>query len=272
MRDRRRQRNVGRRGRALHPARPIPEAGVMSASVGFVLSYRPCGASNPLIEETSMVRRRLAPLAAALALVFALPLAAVAAPDTQPPAGEQAPTPNPQNSDQKGSDQKAGEPTPGATALPGEAFGEAMTLTEKTVLSLSGNGLWDSAFETILDAFKTLYGYLDRQGIKPVGPPMAIYTSTDDAGFQYRVAVPIEAPPANPPQGDLTVGKSPAGKAYRFVHRGSYDSMDATYEAITNFLDEKAIEAQDLFIEEYVTDPLKTAEDKLVIDVYVPVK
>ena len=48
--------------------------------------------------------------------------------------------------------------------------------------------------------------------------------------------------------------------------------MDTTYEAITNFLDEKAIDAKDLFIEEYVTDPLKTPEDELVIDVYVPVK
>jgi effector-binding domain-containing protein len=48
--------------------------------------------------------------------------------------------------------------------------------------------------------------------------------------------------------------------------------MDTTYEAITNFLDEKQLDAQDLFIEEYQTDPVATPEDKLVIDVYVPVK
>jgi effector-binding domain-containing protein len=48
--------------------------------------------------------------------------------------------------------------------------------------------------------------------------------------------------------------------------------MDNTYEAITNYLDEKRLDAQDLFIEEYVTDPLTTAEDKLVVNVFVPVK
>ncbi len=32
------------------------------------------------------------------------------------------------------------------------------------------------------------------------------------------------------------------------------------------------LEAKDTFIEEYITDPLKTAEDKLVINVYVPLK
>jgi effector-binding domain-containing protein len=44
------------------------------------------------------------------------------------------------------------------------------------------------------------------------------------------------------------------------------------YEAITNFLDERKLEARDMFVEEYVTDPVKTPEDKLVIQVIVPVK
>jgi effector-binding domain-containing protein len=196
--------------------------------------------------------RRLGLFVAALVLVLALPPGtASAATAAQPPAGA---------------------PQSPGTTLPGDAFGEEVALTEKTILSFSGSGMWDSAFETILDAFKTVYAIIDKQGLKAAGPPMTIYTSTDDSGFQFKAAVPIEAAPANPPQGDIAVGKSPTGKAYRFVHRGSYDSMDTTYEAITNFLDEKAIDAQDLFIEEYVTDPLKTTEDKLVIDVYVPVK
>jgi effector-binding domain-containing protein len=101
---------------------------------------------------------------------------------------------------------------------------------------------------------------------------MTIYTSTDDTGFTFQAAVPLAAPPPNPPQGDLAVGKSPSGKALRFVHRGSYDSMDTTYEAITSHLDEKRLEAKDLFIEEYATDPVSTPEDQLVINVIVPIK
>ncbi len=71
---------------------------------------------------------------------------------------------------------------------------------------------------------------------------------------------------------DISVGKSPEGKALKFVHRGSYDNMDNTYEAITNHLDDKKLEAKDMFIEEYLTDPLKTDDDKLVINVFVPLK
>jgi hypothetical protein len=39
----------------------------------------------------------------------------------------------------------------------------------------------------------------------------------------------------------LKVGKSPAGKALRFVHRGSHDSIDTTYELIANYLDDEQL-------------------------------
>jgi effector-binding domain-containing protein len=168
-----------------------------------------------------------------------------------------------------------GTPAPSAPAQPAESndpFGEELTLTAKTMIFMKGSGNWDTAFETLIDAFKSVYGFLDRQGIKPAGPAMTIYTSTDDTGFQYQAGVPIAEAPKNPPRGDLAVGQSPAGKALKFVHRGSYDAMDETYEKITNYLDDKKLEAQDMFIEEYQTDPLNTPEDKLVVNVFVPLK
>ena len=129
-----------------------------------------------------------------------------------------------------------------------------------------------SAFETLIDTFKQLNTYLERQGLKANGPSMTIYTSTDDNGFSFQAAVPLADVPQNPPRGDIAVGKSPSGRALKFVHRGSYNSMDSTYEAITNHLDEKRLEAKDLFIEEYATDPVTTPEDQLVITVLVPIK
>jgi effector-binding domain-containing protein len=101
---------------------------------------------------------------------------------------------------------------------------------------------------------------------------MTIYTSADDTGFQFQAAVPVADELKDPPKGDIEVGKSPTGRALKFVHRGSYDSMDSTYEAITNYLDEKRLEAQDVFIEEYQTDPVTTPEENLVVNVFVPVR
>jgi effector-binding domain-containing protein len=163
-------------------------------------------------------------------------------------------------------------PVPAPAPQAGDAFGEEVTLPEKIIIYMNGNATWDNAFETLIDAFKQLNTFLERQGLKANGPYMTIYTSTDDTGFAFQAAIPLAEEPQNPPRGDIAVGKSPAGRALKFVHRGSYDSMDTTYEAITNHLDEKRLEARDLFIEEYATDPVNTPEDQLVITVYVPIK
>ena len=96
---------------------------------------------------------------------------------------------------------------------------------------------------------------------------MIVYTSTDDTGFQFLADIPVDEEPKTPPRGDIGIGKSPEGNALKFVHRGSYDGLDNTYEAITNYLDDKRLEAKDTFIEEYITDPLTTSEDQLVINV-----
>ncbi|MGH6666157.1 MAG: GyrI-like domain-containing protein [Pseudolabrys sp.] len=162
-----------------------------------------------------------------------------------------------------------GSPSP---LKPGDAFGEEVTLPERTMVYLKGSSKWDGAFDTLVDAFKSLDEYLGKMGIKPAGPAMTIYTQTDDAGFSFEAAVPVAAAPDNPPKGDIAVGPAPSGKALKFVHRGAYDAMDSTYEAITNYLDDKHLDAKDLFIEEYVTDPVKTKADELVINIYVPVK
>ena len=155
---------------------------------------------------------------------------------------------------------------------PGDAFGEEVTLPAKTIVFSKGSANWDSAFETLVEAFKNVNAALQKQGIKPAGPPMTIYTATDDTGFEYQAGVPVSEEPKGPLEGGLAVGKSPDGKALKFIHRGSYDAMDSTYEAITNHLDEKRLESEDMFIEEYVTDPTKTPEDKLVVNIYVPLK
>jgi effector-binding domain-containing protein len=159
-------------------------------------------------------------------------------------------------------------PAPVQTADP---FGEQITLAPKTVVIAKGNANWDSAFDTLVESLKTLSTLLDKQGLKPAGNFMIVYTSTDDTGFTYLAEIPVDQEPKNLTK-TMSMGKSPDGKALKFVHRGSYDNMDNTYEAITNHLDDKKLEAKDTFIEEYITDPLKTAEDKLVINVYVPLK
>jgi len=209
-------------------------------------------------------------LAAALAVgaAIGLPAAFAQSPATSPAAPSAA---SPPAAASPAPAQTPAQPQPQAQDKPADPFGEELTLASKTVVSLKGTANWDTAFETLVAAFKKVYAALDKQGVTPAGAAMTIYTATDDTGFSFEAQVPVGEAPKNLPK-EITVGKSPEGKALKFVHRGSYDSMDNTYEAITNHLDEKKLEALDMFIEEYVTDILKTSEDKLVINVFVPLK
>ena len=175
---------------------------------------------------------------------------------------------------QSGSSMAQTTPPPAkpAQTAPADSFGEEVTLASKTIVFSKGSANWDSAFDTLVEAFKKIQDALEKQGTKRAGPAMTIYTSTDDTGFEFQAGIPVAEAPKGPLPEGLAVGKSPDGKALKFIHRGSYDAMDSTYEAITNHLDEKRFEAKDLFVEYYITDPLATQEDNLVIEVYVPIK
>jgi effector-binding domain-containing protein len=219
-------------------------------------------------------RLAMVALVPAAAISLGIATASAESPAPTPPAATPAPAPitTPSTPPAKPSAATTTPATPPtAPVQTADPFGEETTLAPKTVVVLKGSANWDSAFETLIDSFKTLSALLDKQGIKSAGNPLIVYTSTDDTGFTYLAEIPVDQDPKGLAK-DMSMGKSPDGKALKFVHRGSYDNMDNTYEAITNHLDDKKLEAKDTFIEEYITDPLKTAEDKLVINVYVPLK
>lgn len=235
----------------------------------LLLTFGLAGAAAQTAPDKDPAATTPPPAAASPAPPSAAPPAAPSTP-ASPPASS---TPAPPAEAPAASPPAAQAPAPAvpAPAQSADAFGEEITLAPKQVVVLKGKANWDNAFDALMDAFKALTAVLDKQGIKPNGNPMIVYTSTDDAGFTFQAQIPVPETPKTLGK-NISMGQSPDGKALKFLHRGSYDNMDNTYEAITNFLDDKKLEAKDTFIEEYLADPLKTAEDKLVINVYVPLK
>ena len=219
-----------------------------SATPAPAASNTPAAATTPTATPSPAASATPAPSATPT------PVASPSAAPSAPPAAAQTPA----------------TPPPAAVQT-ADPFGEPFALEPKKVVVMKGTANWDAAFDALIDSFKALTALLDKQGIKATGNSIIVYTSTDDTGFTYLAEIPVDQDPKNLTK-DMSIGKSPEGKALKFVHRGSYDTMDNTYEAITNHLDDKKLEAKDTFIEEYITDPLKTAEDKLVINVYVPLK
>ncbi|HLL26203.1 MAG TPA: GyrI-like domain-containing protein [Xanthobacteraceae bacterium] len=165
--------------------------------------------------------------------------------------------------------QETKTPAPKASQDP---FGEEVMLPDHKALFRHSKTSWEEAWANLVATFKAVRAEADRLKLKAVAPALVIYRSTSDEGFEFDAALPIETDPASPPGEDFKIGQTRTGKAIKFVYRGPFDAMDSTYENISNFIDSKRIDAEDLSIEEYVTDPTATKPEEIVINIYMPLK
>jgi effector-binding domain-containing protein len=176
-------------------------------------------------------------------------------------------------------------PSPSPSPLPGARTGliptpgdptnvEEVVLPGKSAAIATGTSPWDEAFANLKGVFGKIEDELKRAGIVPTGKPLTVFVHTDDQGFRYEAMIPITAVPEGKTEltPDIRFGKTPEGKAYRFVHKDAYEEIDGTYETITAYLDAKDIVAQDAFIEEYVSEMKDAADADLEVNIYVKPK
>jgi effector-binding domain-containing protein len=151
---------------------------------------------------------------------------------------------------------------------------QTVEVPARPVALMRGNATWDDGFKSITGALAQIKSEMTKAGLTASGHPFTVFVETDDAGFRYEAMIPLDKAPEGKSEltKDIQIGASPSGKAMKFQHRGPYDDIDATYEAITAYLDEKNIEAQNLFIEEYLTDPKAADDASLEVDIYVFIK
>lgn len=151
---------------------------------------------------------------------------------------------------------------------------QTIDIAARPVAVLRGTGSWNDGLKTLSDAIATVTAAAAKAGLAVAGRPLVVFTETDDSGFHFEAMAPLAKAPDGKGklENGVEIGASPAGKALKFQHRGPYEDIDSTYEAITAFLDEKGLDTKNLFVEEYLTD-LKEGEDEgLEVDIYVFVK
>ena len=216
-----------------------------------------------------------------LALLGASPCAAQQTPGSSAPAGPATPaapvTPAEPPKAQPEIKAPVAAPVPAApaedmTKPSADASNAAeLKLTAKPVLILRGQATWDEGYEALMKAFKTLRSEAGRLGVAHVGKPQTMFTDTNDQSFKYEAMLTLEKEPdaALKPQGGMSFGKSPEGRAFVFKHVGAYDDIDSVYEAITAWLDEKNLTAKGSFLEEYLNEPQGSDDALLELNIYV---
>ena len=142
------------------------------------------------------------------------------------------------------------------------------------MLETHGSASWEEGYGKIWEALAKLRASAEKAGLKIEGRPLAVFTETDDAGFKFDALLPVDAKAdAKPALGaDVALAQSPNGKALKFQHRGAYDDIDTTYDAITAYLDEKGLEARNLFVKEYLSDSKDSSDVAQEVDIFVFLK
>jgi effector-binding domain-containing protein len=169
---------------------------------------------------------------------------------------------------------------PGAAQSPEPAqsgegsTGENVDLPGRPFAYIEGKADKDEIYTSILNSLSSVKRDMDKANIMPAGRPIAVFLESDETGFKYHAGYPIAAAPEGKSSlsDSVKIGQTPSGKAMRFEHQGAYGDIDATYDAITAYLDDKGIDAQDTFIEEYANDVKDPDDPTLQVNIYVLLK
>jgi effector-binding domain-containing protein len=164
---------------------------------------------------------------------------------------------------------------PAGPATSGEgSTGENVDLPARPFAYIEGKADKDEIYSAILNSLNSVKRDMDKANLASSGRPLAVFIESDDTGFKFHAGYPLAAAPEGKSSLSDTVkiGQTPSGKAMRFEHQGAYGDIDATYDAITAYLDDKGIDAQDTFIEEYANDVKDSDDPTLQVNIYVLLK
>ena len=271
----------------------MPRRWIRLAAAGLVVLLTAGGTSFSARATESAPAAQPAPVAQSAAPASqsgpapaATPAAPTAGAQTQPPGSGPAP------SAQAPAPGTAAQPSTGPGATPparapdvtkpaesekpnGEgSTGETVNLVARPFVYIEGKAGRDEIYTAIQGSLGLVKREMDKAGLKPAGRPLAVFVEADDTGFRYHAGYPIEAAPNGKTSlsDAVKIGSTASGKAMRFQYLGAYADIDATYDAITAYLDEKGIDAEDSFIEEYANDVKDADDPNLEVDIYVLLK
>ena len=155
-----------------------------------------------------------------------------------------------------------------------DASAKRMQLVARPALYLHGQGRWDNGLQGIQGVIAKVRAAAQAVGLTAGGPAQMVFLDTSDNGYTFNAMLPLAAPVPSGvklPDGFLT-GSTPAGSAVRFSHDGAYQDIDATYEVLTAWLDDRGLDTRTMFIEEYLNTAKDNADPALKVNIYVLLK
>lgn len=118
---------------------------------------------------------------------------------------------------------------------------------------------------TLEQAFGEIYPAISAAGIEASGPPFVIYHSLPLYGvaLDIEICAPVDGPFTPPTPWQMT--ELPAGTFASCLHIGPYDTVEATYSAMTSWIPIHGLEISGPPREVYMSEPSTPPEETRTI-------
>jgi effector-binding domain-containing protein len=132
----------------------------------------------------------------------------------------------------------------------------------------------DAMSSTMGDAYFEILRFIDANGLRDAGAPLAIMHTFSGAELVFDAAIPVrgvgEDTPSEGPR--VRIGSTYGGAVIRARHTGPYRDLSMTHRKAGAYLAALGIERNGPAWESYVSDPAKVAEEDLLTYIYYPVR
>lgn len=153
---------------------------------------------------------------------------------------------------------------------------EAVTVAPMTVAFVTKQSGQepDEIAKAIESGIGEVMRFVGKRKLEATGPPITINQQWEGGQYVFDAAVPVVAGQGVevPSDSAVSIKSTWEGPALKVVHRGSYQRMNATYEAAFAYVEAAGYEPAGPPWDVYVTDPTTTPEDELVTEIYIPVE
>ena len=166
-----------------------------------------------------------------------------------------------------------------AETLPKDDFSdlqaEVVETRPVTIAYASGEASTDQAAARLGELYAKVLAFIKSSGANQSSAPMAITRAFDDKTkfWKFDAALPVDKVDlVAPPDSEVKVTQTYAGKAIKVTHKGAYAAMEPTYAKLIAFKSASGFEDNGNSWEHYISDAKTTPEADLVTYIYWPVK
>ncbi len=113
----------------------------------------------------------------------------------------------------------------------------------------------DGIATALSECLPTVFAYAQRHGLAIAGPPFARYPEVSMGSLVLEAGVTIAAPAPEEPGDGIEAITIPSGAVAVAIHRGPYERLQETYQAIEAWIQDEGLSIAGPPRETYLTDP-----------------